>query len=151
MASSYNYDWTKEAPSAYEIHTAWFPYEDTNGEGVKLRPCLVLNVWKGKSSGLYKVRIAYGTRKLKLIERPQDLVVQNSRDLDDIGLPCATRFDLDQVADVIWSEENFGCWPDAVSPYVGSLTEEYIKNYLWLMAMRQRRRQVLANAERGDA
>lgn len=143
MASSPSYDWTTEVPNAYEIHTAYFPYHNADGEGVKLRPCLIMNVYKGKTSGIYKLKIAYGTRKLKLPERNCDLLIQNSRDLDDIGLPCATRFDLDLTAEVMWNEENFGCWEGRSSPYIGSLGEDYVKTYFYLMAMRQKLRQAI--------
>ena len=139
MVSSSEYDWTTERPNAYEVVTAYFPETATEetDDWVKLRPCLIMNVNKGRTTGTIALKIAYGTRKLKFPSRGSiDLIIQNSKDLDDIGLPCATRFDLDNTVTLPWTHDYFGCWPNRVSPYIGSLTEFYIKEYAYRMMMR---------------
>lgn len=85
-------------------------------------------------------RIAYGTKNLKFVQRKNlDIIIQNTADLDAVGLPMATRFDLDErnIVTLPWTEEFFGCWSGYPHPKIGALTEEYVKSYAYIMALRQ--------------
>jgi hypothetical protein len=53
-----------------------------------------------------------------------------------MGLASPTRFDLDHVATLPWNEEFFGGWSGHQTPTIGSLTEEYIREYAFLMMKR---------------
>lgn len=139
MASSTPPNWLTQPPTAFDLVAARFPETKPKGE-LRLRPCLVLNVLRGKADGAIACRLAYGTKHLKFIQRKAlDIIVQNHDDLDAMGLPMATRFDLDEKNVVIlpWNEENFGCWSGYQHPKIGALSEEYIKNYAFIMALRQ--------------
>lgn len=136
-------EWLAQQPSAFDIVTAKFPEREPKG-ALQLRPCLVLDVLRGKVSGKVACRVAFGTKNLKFIQRRGlDLIIQNAADLDAIGLPLATRFDLDNrnVVDLPWTDESFGCWAGHRHPKLGSLTEEYVKEYLYIMALRQANKQ----------
>lgn len=85
-------------------------------------------------------RVAYGTKNLKTYQRlTKDIIIQNAADLDSIGLPMATRFDLDErnLVTLPWTSEFFGCWTGFPSPVIGALTEEYVRQYAYIMAVRQ--------------
>ncbi|MCJ7996101.1 hypothetical protein J5N58_16915 [Rhizobium cremeum] len=132
-------DWWLQPPSAFDIVTAYFPETNPKGE-LKLRPCLILDVLKSKSDERFACRIAYGTKNIKFVQRKDlDLIIQNATHLDEMGLPYATRFDLDSRNIVVlpWDVENFGCWRGYPTPRISFLPEEYIKNYAYLMALRQ--------------
>lgn len=106
---------------------------------LRLRPCLVLDVLKGATSGKLAVRVAYGTKNLKFVQRKRiDLIIQHHAHLREIGLPRATRFVLDPEAVIVlpWSTEYFGCWDGYPDPIIGRLTEDYIKEYAYCMMMR---------------
>lgn len=95
---------------------------------------------RGKKSGAVACRLAYGTKNLKFVQRKDlDLIVQNAADLNAIGLPMATRFDLDEknLATLPWTTEFFGCWGGYRHPRIGALTLDYVKNYAYVMALRQ--------------
>lgn len=131
--------WLARVPSAFDIVTAYYPETNPKGE-LRLRPCLVLDVLKGRTSGKFALRVAYGTRNLQVARRSKvDLIIQNHRHLNDVGLPTATRFSLNE-ADIValpWAEEFFGCWHGHSHPIIGSLTETYIRDYAYCMALRQ--------------
>jgi hypothetical protein len=65
-----------------------------------------------------------------------DLIVQHTPHVHQMGLARPTRFDLDCVATVPWNEQFFGCWTGNTSPVIGTLTEDYIKEYAYLMMKR---------------
>jgi hypothetical protein len=99
-----------------------------------------LEVIHGKKSGAIACRIAYGTKNLKFVQRKNlDLIIQNAADLSAVGLPMATRFDLDakNIITLPWTTEFFGCWSGYRHPRIGSLTEDYVKSYAYVMALRQ--------------
>ncbi len=92
---------------------------------------------QGKKTGTFACKVAYGTRELKIIKRGEvDLIVQHPPHIQQFGLPRPTRFDLDCVATLPWNEEFFGCWAGHQSPVIGSLTEDYIREYAFLMMKR---------------
>lgn len=108
----------------------------------KLRPALILNVFMDEETGQYYCEVAYGTTNLKFPQRGHlDLIVQNAADLRDIGLHRATRFDMDKENVVIlpWSREFFDCWDGMDTPYIGSLTEEYLKILAWVLFKREQK------------
>src|SRR6266481_9718593 len=128
--------WTLSPPSAYDIVTAYYP-EGPPDPGPKLRPTLCLTVLQGKETGAYACKVAYGTKELKIIKRSAvDLIIQHTTHVKQMGLARPTRFDLDCVATLPWNEEFFGCWSAHQSPIIGSLTEDYIREYAFLMMKR---------------
>lgn len=130
-------DWLSQPPAAFDIVAAYYPETRPKGE-LMLRPCLVLDVLRSKKGGDFACRVAFGTKNLKFHRRHVDLIIQNAADLNTIGLPMATRFDLDQKNLIIlpWTEEFFGCWRGYSHPRIGKLTEAYVKEYAYLMMMR---------------
>ena len=131
--------WVSDPPSAYDIVACWYPERHKTGSpGPALRPGLVVQVLRGAKTGQIACRVAYGTKKLKIVQRGHlDLIVQNSEHLSQLGLGMATRFDLDLMAVLPWGTEFFGCWGGYPSPLIGSLTEVYIKEYAFLMMRRR--------------
>jgi hypothetical protein len=131
--------WTRNPPSAFDIAASWYPEREAPDKpGPILRPVLITAVLRGESSGLYACRVAFGTKNLKIVQRQaDDLIIQNARDLEQFGLGRATRFDLDFTATLPWNKSFFGCWTDHTTPVIGSLTEEYIRDYAFLMMRRQ--------------
>ncbi len=140
MASdaSSNAEWAAKPPAAFDIVACYFPESEPKPDwSVKLRPALVLNVYRDKATGAYAVRVAYGTTTLKLMQRGHiDLIIQNAAELRIIGLPMATRFDLDNTVMLPWTPTYFGCWSGYPSPLIATLTEDYVKELAWLFTKR---------------
>lgn len=132
-------EWYRRPPSAFDIVTCNFPEADPPPDGsLKLRPALVLSVLRQKTTGMIALRIAYGTSVLKLLQREHlDLIIQNATDLRLIGLPRATRFDLDNTVELPWCPPHFDTWAGYSSPIIGTLTQDYAKEVPWLMLKRQ--------------
>lgn len=85
----------------------------------------------------YACEVAFGTKNLKIPRRlGWDLIIQNAGDMARFGLAVATRFDLDNVELLPWDEEFFDCWSTKESPKLGSLTEDYIRDFAFLMMKR---------------
>lgn len=136
-------NWLSQPPSAFDIVAARYPETNPKGE-LRLRPCLVLDVLRGQTTGSIACRLAFGTKNLKFIQRKTlDIIVQNSADLTAMGLSMATRFDLDQENIIVlpWTEEFFGCWSGYTHPKIGALSESYVKDYVYIMALRQANKQ----------
>ncbi|MDQ0423388.1 hypothetical protein J2045_004440 [Peteryoungia aggregata LMG 23059] len=139
LDSRSRFDWASQPPSAFDIVTAYFPETNPKGE-LRLRPCLILDVLQDEETAEYGCRISFGTKNLKILQRQSiDIIVQNSLHLDEMGLPYATRFDLDAKNIVVlpWSSEFFGCWRGFPSPRIGFLLETYRRDYAYIMAMRE--------------
>lgn len=129
-------DWLASPPSVMDVVTCLYPETKPKGE-LKLRPCLVTGVHRNRTTGQFVCQIAYGTKTLKAWSREgQDVIIQNTTHLDEIGLPVATRFALDDRASLIWGEPPFGCWTGFKSPRIGALTEAYQKEYAYCMMKR---------------
>jgi hypothetical protein len=131
-------NWVAQQPSAFDIVTGYYPEREPKG-ALRLRPCLVLDVLRGKNTGAIACRVAYGTKNLQFVQRKNlDLIIQNASDLNLIGLPLATRFNLDanNLVDLPWSQDFFGCWKGYSHPKIGALTEKYIKDYAYSMMLR---------------
>jgi hypothetical protein len=95
---------------------------------------LVTAVLQGQTTGAYACRVAYGTKTLNIIKRQiVDLIIQRPH---FVGLPRPTRFDLDHILLLPWQRPFFGCWRGYSSPKVGALTEEFIREYAFLMMKR---------------
>jgi hypothetical protein len=127
--------WLASPPAAYDIVACWYPEsENPDAPGPELRPALVVAVLKGKRTGNFSLRVAYGTKILKIIKRQTiDLIIQNPQ---DVGLPRPTRFDLDRVILLPWGPPFFGFWSGYATPKIGSLTETYIREYAFVMMKR---------------
>jgi hypothetical protein len=130
--------WSLSQPAAYDIVACWYPeVENPDVPGPELRPALITQVLRGKKTGAFACRVAYGTKILKIIQRQTiDLIIQHPPDLAQIGLPRPTRFDLDRVILLTWEPPFFDCWKGYPSPKIGSLTEFYIREYAFLMMKR---------------
>lgn len=121
--------------------TAYYPETKPKGE-LKLRPCLVLDVFESESGGEYACTVAYGTKHIKFVQRKGlDLIIQNASHLDMLGLPYATRFALDEdcSATLPWVPAFFGCWAGYPSPIISFLSEEYQRDYAYTMMLRTAR------------
>lgn len=132
-------NWTLSPPSLFDVVTGYYPESNPKGDKPALRPCLVTRVFKHKTQEEYACEIAYGTKNLKTwLRHSQDIIIQNNNDLDDIGLPFATRFVLDDDAKIVmrWRPPNFDCWSGYRSPKIGQLTIDYQKEYAWIMMQR---------------
>jgi hypothetical protein len=134
------FNWPGVPPASYDIVACYYPESEPQPDGSdKLRPALVLNVFKDKAGGGWFIEVAYGTSNLKFTQRSHlDLIIQNASDLRDMGLAKATRFNLNKGDVVVlpWTPEFFGCWSDMDSPYIGTLTEDYLKDLAWLLFRR---------------
>ncbi len=125
--------WVLSPPSMYDIVACYYPETKPKAE-LKLRPCLVRTVLQSKSSGLHAVEVYFGTKNLKTQSRKgSDLIIQNTSDLDEIGLAMATRFDLADTsfARLPWNPSYFGCWTGYDTPIIGFLPESYQKEYAY--------------------
>lgn len=131
--------WAQQQPPAYSIVVCKFPERHSPGvPGPITRPCLVLAVYKNKDSGDIACRVAFGTKNLKITRRQdRDIIIQNATDISLFGLGCATRFDLDNLALLPWTEKYFSCWRGFSTPVLGSLTQPYIKDYAYKMMLRK--------------
>lgn len=134
-------DWCKQPPSAFDIVTAYYPETKPKGE-LRLRPCLVLDVFESEEDGEFACTVAYGTKHIKFVQRKGlDLIIQNASDLDMLGLPYATRFALDEdcSATLPWNPNFFGCWDGFPNPAISFLPEEYQKEFAYIMMLRRAR------------
>lgn len=131
--------WVASPPSLFDIVTVYFPESDNPDKpGLKLRPGLVVKVFRGKKTGKFYASVVYGTKQLKIAQRKsRDIIIQNAYHLSQLGLHRATRFDLDHIAtELPWNTEFFGTWSGRRSPTIGSLTENYIQQYAYRMMKR---------------
>lgn len=133
-------EWTKSPPSVFDIVAGHYRESKPRGEGPSLRPCLVLDVRRNTRTGEFACKIAYGTKTLRAWARhDRDIIIQNTSDLDEMGLAVATRFVLDEDQCIVmpWKPPHFGCWTGRRSPRIGSLLLDYQKHYAWIMMLRQ--------------
>lgn len=131
--------WTKSPPNLFDIVAGFYPESKPRQGTPAHRPCLVTHVFENQATHAFACQIAYGSKHLKTVTRSdKDIIIQNSTHLDEMGLPMATRFDLDPENRVVleWSPPNFVPWSNRRTPRIGHLTLEYQKEYAWLMATR---------------
>ena len=80
----------------------------------------------------------FGTKNLKLMRRQHlDLIVQNHWDITQFGLTCATRFDIDLAAKLLYNDTYFGVWHGRKTPVIGTLTRDYLNDYAFKVGLRQ--------------
>ncbi len=129
-------EWVKVPPQAYSIVTGYFPETKPKDGSPDCRPLLVTQVLQS-NSGATAVRVCYGTTKLKFPRRANDdLIVQNSSDLDACGLLRPTRFVVDPSQQVVlrWDKKHFKPWSGCSHPRRGMLPLDLQKDYAWLMS-----------------
>jgi hypothetical protein len=120
----------------FDVVTGYFPETKPGDGGPKLRPLLVTRVLRSSRTGGFACEVAYGTSNLKVAQRLlDDIIIQNSGDLDALGLLQATRFVLTPRDRVMlpWSVDYFGCWTGYTTPRLGTLSTEYQKDYAFAM------------------
>ncbi len=128
-------DWAASPPSVMDIVAGYFPETKPKG-ALRLRPCLVTRVLQNIETGEFACELAFGTKNLKVWSRTGlDVIVQNTSDLDEMGLAVATRFVLDaKLREILpWQHANFGCWTGRKSPRIGTLPLAYQKDYAFAM------------------
>ena len=131
------HDWTVIPPSRFDIVTAWFPEDQSPSPGPKLRPALVIEVWKSSRIEFFACKIAFGTKTLKLgLRQGWDLIIQDPLDLEALNLPVPTRFDLDHTLIAPWRPDFFGSWKGFASPIIGHLTERHVRDYAYFIMRR---------------
>jgi hypothetical protein len=128
-------EWAAAPPSMMDIVTAYYPETKPKGD-LRLRPCLVTAVYVDEDTQEFLCDVAYGTTNLKAwVRMGKDVIIQNISDLDSVGLPRATRFNLD-IKDrvrLVWGDRDFGCWTGNSSPRIGTLTDHYQREYAFCM------------------
>ncbi|MDP9840777.1 hypothetical protein J2T09_005565 [Neorhizobium huautlense] len=132
-------NWKGQRPEAFDIVACYYPETKPKGE-LRLRPCLILDVFEDEETGEYFCLVTNGTRTLKISQRLKlDIIIQKSAHLDEMGLPYATRFALDDdnIVMLPWNEEFFGCWRGYRTPQISYLMETYQRQYAYIMALRQ--------------
>jgi hypothetical protein len=125
-------------PRRYDIAWCRFPLDASGHPGNKLRPTLVRAAKRDTESKRSALVVSYGTRNLKLGYRDKiDLVIQNAEQLARLGLPMATRFDLDLLQLVPWAEEFFAPPPHSEAIVTGRLNQEQIDRFLRKLRRRE--------------
>ena len=117
------------APTALDIVWCRFPFvEDPENPAPKPRPCLVRSSRRNKK-GHFFVEVAFGTSNTRSYSNA-DLFVGNLADMNEMGLPQATVFQLGRTKVLPWADEWFPVREDCQTPIVGHLNarlEEYLR------------------------
>ncbi|WP_164634681.1 hypothetical protein [Rhodopseudomonas sp. BR0G17] len=130
-------------PRRYDIVWCRFPLDDSGVPGNKLRPTIVRAVMRDTESSRSAVVVSYGTKRLKLGYRDGvDLVIQNSEQLDRLGLTMATRFDLDVLQRLPWAEEFFAPPPHNSQIITGCLNDDQIERFRKKLRRREELKQL---------
>jgi hypothetical protein len=117
------------APKALDIVWCRFPLvEDPKNPGPKARPGLVRRCIE-KPQGVY-VEVAYGTSKMTNYSEC-DLIIGNSTDLVEMGLPQVTTFQLARTVVVPWAKEWFTVL-EARGPVIGRLNAAYREHLAYM-------------------
>lgn len=128
-------------PRVLDIVWCRFPTHDALANpGPKPRPALVRSVYLDKPHTRAQVEVTYGSSQLKTDTRLLDPILQNATDLAEMGLPQATRFDLDLTLRLPWSTEFFEPRPGQQSPIIGHLNFPSISQLEALKVARRKRR-----------
>jgi hypothetical protein len=69
------------------------------------------------------VDVCYGTSRLNKDLHAWDLFIENAAQLNLLGLPQATRFDIDRTLVLPWSREWFEPRKGSKTPIIGRLTD----------------------------
>jgi hypothetical protein len=126
-SSTWHYYSIHSIPRPLDIVWCHFPefQHDPSKPGPKPRPALVRAVRLNSERTRAEVEVTYGTSRTKSFERPYDLIIANAEDRIAMGLPQATRFDLDLTIWLPWAEEWFKSRSHGQSAVIGSLTPKY--------------------------
>lgn len=111
-------------PTPLSIAWCWFPEAEKAGEpGPKHRPTLVRALRLSPDGTMAAIEVTFGTSRIRHTEHPFDLIIENSIALDECGLPCATRFNLDRTIWLPWAREYFSAREGYTHPVTGALNE----------------------------
>ena len=121
------HDWTRSHPRIYDIVTGFFPEARPKASWAENpRPMLVTGVFRGRTSGEIRLRVAYGTSQVEKIRWP-NLNVGNLSNLNDMNLARPTAFVIhpaSQMELLRWSDQHFACWSGFSTPIIGRLPPE---------------------------
>lgn len=123
-------------PTALDIVWCRFPELGLN-PGPKCRPALVRSVALTEGHKHAFVEVCYGTSKLKSDLHPDDLIIQNAAQLNLLGLPQATRFELSKTIWLPWASEFFEARKGCKTPIIGHLTNREIGQLEGVMRRRK--------------
>jgi hypothetical protein len=104
-----------------------------------LRPALVRSVYLNRGHTKARAEVTYGTSNLKVETRHLDLILANATDLAEMGLPQATRFDLDMTVVLPWCEEFFMPREGQTSPIIGHLNFAAVSQLETIKVLRRRK------------
>lgn len=128
-------------PRALDIVWCRFPLNEAMSKpGPKSRPALVRSVFLNRAHTWARVEVTYGTSNTKNDTRLLDLIIQNATDLAEMGLPQATRFDLDRTVILPWSAEFFEPRAGYETPIIGHLNHSAVAQLEALKVLRRRYR-----------
>ena len=114
-------------PRSLDIVWCRFPTAEMPSKpGPYPRPALVRSVFLNPDHTKAMVEVTYGTSNTKSDERPFDLILANAAEMAMMGLPQATRFDLDRTLRLPWAREFFEPRRDRPTPVIGHLTHSAI-------------------------
>lgn len=120
-------DWTyyplSTAPAPYDTVWCRFPYvEAPKQPGPKPHPALVKQAFADQE-GQPWVSVVYGTSVNPYKGGHENFTVASLTDMDMCGLKCATRFCLNRVLTIPYSQEFFGPAPGRPTPILGHLSQ----------------------------
>jgi len=134
----WTYYTTLTLPNALDIVWCKFPDHLRPGHpGPKPRPALVRSIGLSKDHSRAELEVTYGTSNTKSDSRLLDLIIGNANELALMGLPQATRFDLDLTLWLPWCSEFFVPRPGQPTPVIGHLTQTTISQLETLKVLRR--------------
>lgn len=139
-ANTWSYFPLHTIPRPLDIVWCRFPLQEmTTKPGPKSRPGLVRCVLLNREHTKAAVEVCYGTSQLKKDRFPLDLFIENAAQLNLLGLPQATRFELDRTLQLPWASEFFGPRDGTKSPIIGRLTQDEVSQLETLKRIRKAR------------
>jgi len=128
-------------PAPTSIVWCRFPYvEDVDRPGPKPRPAIIKRGYADQENNPW-VDVAYGTSQDVFRKEINQFVVSNIVDMDACGLYCATRFQLDRIAQLPWASEFFPDAPGRKSPVMGRLSEHQVQLLKYQSTMLRRQQE----------
>ena len=110
-------------PRGLDIVWCRFPELGVDGPGPKPRPALVRTVSLTEGHVAGYVEVCYGTSRMNSDLHAHDLIIANAAQLNLLGLPQATRFDIDKLVTLPWASEFFEPRPGSKTPIIGRLSD----------------------------
>src|SRR5688572_29973401 len=92
-------------PRGLDVVWCRFPEADISKPGPKPRPGLVRSVELSEDHKRARLEVCYGTSQLKKDLFPYDLFIENTAQMNVLGLPQATRFEIDRTLLLPWASE----------------------------------------------